>query len=717
MELYDIPLTITCDLGKNTVSPQVISINQNEANVKKLRVEFVSGGKPWEIPAGFSCNILMKKADGFGVDNPAESISGNTALFNITPQMSVAVGENLFQIQVIAGESDVRSFVATLSVQRAALSNNEIISDSELEAVEEIIREQVDTWLDEHPEATTTVLDGSLQEVKFAADLRKRKGSTYDTLSDLKADTSLISGMTCITNGYYAVNDGGGAQYFITDTADADRWQELLENGLYAELITDNTINVLQIGCKNDDTQDCSGILNLATQKYALFFPVGTYRFDSPLNAVNSLFGELKTGGATEFEVIKKLFPVLHANFDGEDNTVGLITIAEDCNDITIQNLNLYLDRHKCSGVSCKISKAKYHTIQNLFVNSVYDGYALYWSPTVLTSKPIEVTNLYVIGTNIIEGANTGGIYLNNCADCRFSMITIMAIRQGITQYGHMSFWQNVHIWGGVLSGYADDNYWNSCRNIALRNNAHFYGTNIYCDTAQVVITATGGKNNKVYIDNFVYWYDGRSGNTATNKNGSLLYEAPDTACYVYLIGGTISGDGNLENIVTPNNIKLKNVEIRTDKNLTIDTWGSFPFMPRCEIDVQYLQLQTEIDSTKWVEAAKLVALTAGVSVFRISLFNAIVEISVFIDESFDLTINLKYIAGENWKLYYKYTNRILTIYVEENADSVFAITPTIISRGVTLLLYKDIVNSKNELYQREILSDSKGLTLIPQSK
>ena len=76
MDTYDIPLTIICDLGKNTATPQVISINQNEANIKKLRVEFVSGGKPWEIPTGFSCNILMKKADGFAVDNPAESISG-----------------------------------------------------------------------------------------------------------------------------------------------------------------------------------------------------------------------------------------------------------------------------------------------------------------------------------------------------------------------------------------------------------------------------------------------------------------------------------------------------------------------------------------------------------------------------------------------------------------------------------------------------------------
>ena len=139
MDTYDIPLTIICDLGKNTATPQVISINQNEANIKKLRVEFVSGGKPWEIPTGFSCNIFMKKADGFAVYNPAESISGNAAVFNITPQMTAAVGENYFQIQVVKSEDDARGFAAVLSVQRAVLADDEIISEDEKETINGLI--------------------------------------------------------------------------------------------------------------------------------------------------------------------------------------------------------------------------------------------------------------------------------------------------------------------------------------------------------------------------------------------------------------------------------------------------------------------------------------------------------------------------------------------------------------------------------------------------
>lgn len=143
---------------------------------------------------------------------------------------------------------------------------------------DEFVSEQINKWLDDHPEATTTVQDGSLQEVKFAADLRKRKGSTYDTLSELKADTSLISGMTCITNGYYSANDGGGAKYFITGLEDDSVYQETLNNGLYASLIQKDFANVKSYGAVgngvNDDTEYFKSALKYSSN---IFCPDGTY--------------------------------------------------------------------------------------------------------------------------------------------------------------------------------------------------------------------------------------------------------------------------------------------------------------------------------------------------------------------------------------------------------------------------------------------------------
>lgn len=173
MDTYDIPLTIICDLGKNTAAPQVISINQNEANVKKLRVEFVSGGKPWEIPSGFSCNILMKKADGFAVDNPAESISGNKAVFNVTSQMTAAVGENHFQIQVVKGENDTRGFSCVLNVQSSVLDGNEPVSEDDKQTIWEIVDDAISNALKAFEVDETLTKQGKAADAKATGDTIK----------------------------------------------------------------------------------------------------------------------------------------------------------------------------------------------------------------------------------------------------------------------------------------------------------------------------------------------------------------------------------------------------------------------------------------------------------------------------------------------------------------------------------------------------------------
>ena len=47
---------------------------------------------------------------------------------------------------------------------------------------------------------------------------------TYDTITDLKADTKLKSGMHVSTKGYNNVNDGGNAFYVITSTQSSSEW-------------------------------------------------------------------------------------------------------------------------------------------------------------------------------------------------------------------------------------------------------------------------------------------------------------------------------------------------------------------------------------------------------------------------------------------------------------------------------------------------------------
>ena len=47
---------------------------------------------------------------------------------------------------------------------------------------EDFIGQQVNEWLNEHPEATTTVQNGSIDEVKFSDSLRKKKANYYNSV-------------------------------------------------------------------------------------------------------------------------------------------------------------------------------------------------------------------------------------------------------------------------------------------------------------------------------------------------------------------------------------------------------------------------------------------------------------------------------------------------------------------------------------------------------
>ena len=118
----------------------------------------------------------------------------------------------------------------------------------------------------------------------------------YDTISNMKSDTTLKAGMYVKTKGYYSVNDGGNAEYYITSIESETEYQEELNNGLYATLIiNENTANILQFGIKSDNTSDISTIVNnLLNKNYKVYIPKGNYLCTDSLtiNDYNILYGD-----------------------------------------------------------------------------------------------------------------------------------------------------------------------------------------------------------------------------------------------------------------------------------------------------------------------------------------------------------------------------------------------------------------------------------------
>lgn len=132
------------------------------------------------------------------------------------------------------------------------------------------VQEEVNKKLDE------MLADGTLLDLISTYTLR-----VYNTAAEMIADRQAVLGMTIHTNGYYTVNDGGGATYKVVPNKPSGV-SETLQNGLYAELVLDgNIINVRQCGVIGSNTTNADIIQalldNTGLERYTLYFPSGNY--------------------------------------------------------------------------------------------------------------------------------------------------------------------------------------------------------------------------------------------------------------------------------------------------------------------------------------------------------------------------------------------------------------------------------------------------------
>ena len=124
----------------------------------------------------------------------------------------------------------------TVSVLRDDLNT---LNDGGLNIKDEVITQGINEWLDEHPEATTTVQDGSITRAKIEAALRKNINYIYETSDDMIADENLVSGMSACVLGDSSRHDNKSRFYYISSTLDRTKSHKDLDNGNYAYLIYD----------------------------------------------------------------------------------------------------------------------------------------------------------------------------------------------------------------------------------------------------------------------------------------------------------------------------------------------------------------------------------------------------------------------------------------------------------------------------------------------
>lgn len=224
----------------------VIMINETDKGYQK---EFLiyNGNAPYNVPSNVSATIRGTKRDGYGVTEAADITAGsNVVRITVTEQMTAVPGKNIFEL-VFVDTNSLRVATANfiMLVERSALNANTVISDSDIAYSEQVLNQ--------------------LQGVEaYYNKFENEKITRFATCTDMKASTAPKSGMICQTAGYYAVNDGGAALYYIMGSAPIDDYYETLQNGLIAVLIVGNSVSPEQFGAKGDGVTDDRSAFNTA---------------------------------------------------------------------------------------------------------------------------------------------------------------------------------------------------------------------------------------------------------------------------------------------------------------------------------------------------------------------------------------------------------------------------------------------------------------------
>lgn len=134
------------------------------------------------------------------------------------------------------------------------------------------VQEEINNKLDE------MVDEGTLQEI-IADYLNSKAVFGFDTVASMKTATNLIDGSFARTMGFYSKNDGGSALYKIREASVGETIDEKFiiaigSDGLVAELITDDKVNIFQVGGQQNFGSVCNYVIGKQKSIYVPDMPV-----------------------------------------------------------------------------------------------------------------------------------------------------------------------------------------------------------------------------------------------------------------------------------------------------------------------------------------------------------------------------------------------------------------------------------------------------------
>lgn len=121
---------------------KVIHVNQVNENIE-IQFRIMNGAQPFNVPEGVSCTIRGTKGDNFGyAADVAVTAGSNIVTVTLTEQLTAVAGAgNVFELVFVGASDDMKvsteNFI--LEVERAALGEDTVISDSDLEYANQVL--------------------------------------------------------------------------------------------------------------------------------------------------------------------------------------------------------------------------------------------------------------------------------------------------------------------------------------------------------------------------------------------------------------------------------------------------------------------------------------------------------------------------------------------------------------------------------------------------
>lgn len=226
---------------------------------------------------------------------------------------------------------------------------------------------------------------------------------SVNNVEELK-NTNLLNNSRVKTLGYYTINDGGGAEYYITNVKPTD-YYEKLTNGNYA-ILNKNANNVRQFGAYGDGVHDdTNSIQTCVRERDNILIDNGTYLISDTIYLKN---GQSITGWNSELWDNTKTVILSEIT-----NNKPAITSSEVKNNA----LDYYDKSNNSQTKNCKISNIKILGKNRPFCGILLNGYNAIIDNVICQGFTIGISIItsywnHISNSNFTD--NEIGIMLNN---------------------------------------------------------------------------------------------------------------------------------------------------------------------------------------------------------------------------------------------------------------------------------------------------------------